>query len=351
MKRRISFGLIILMLILAFTVGCSNNEPGGPDVDPPAAEAPEFILIGHPNPDTGPLAGFGVATPWADQRVIDFVNADGGIYIEEFDKKIPLKLVVVDTESSPEKASQAATRLVLNEGVDILVSAHTPANTVPVSQVAERYQVPNVSMAAPVASWLSGGPYTWAFHAFFTGPQVVDTYEGLWQEFNDELKVVGLIMPDDADGTIYAEIFNKVLPERGYTVVDPGRFPDDMDDYSSIISEFKSKGVQIVAGVQATPGFATFWRQCIRDGFVPKISTHGKPILLPSAVASIGDDLAHGLTTVVWWSPEHPFKSPLTGETPADIVAAWEEETDRQWEQTLGFNYAALEIADRKSVV
>ena len=31
----------------------------------------DYILIGHPNPSTGPLAGFGEASPWADNLAIE----------------------------------------------------------------------------------------------------------------------------------------------------------------------------------------------------------------------------------------------------------------------------------------
>ena len=32
-----------------------------------AAAKREFILVGHPNPSTGPIASFGEASPWADE--------------------------------------------------------------------------------------------------------------------------------------------------------------------------------------------------------------------------------------------------------------------------------------------
>ena len=38
----------------------------------------DYILIGHPNPTTGPLAGFGEASPWADNKAIDAINSQGG---------------------------------------------------------------------------------------------------------------------------------------------------------------------------------------------------------------------------------------------------------------------------------
>ena len=65
----------------------------------------DYILIGHPNPSTGPIAGFGEASPWADNRAVDAINKQGGIYIKEYGKKLPVKVKIVDTESNPTKAA------------------------------------------------------------------------------------------------------------------------------------------------------------------------------------------------------------------------------------------------------
>src|SRR5439155_21383997 len=72
-----------------------------------------------------------------------------------------------------------------------------------------------------------------------------------------------------------------------------------------------------------------------------KIASIGKAILLPAAVEAIGPGLAEGLSSEVWWSPAHPFKSSLTGETAAELAAAFPQ----QWAQPLGFVYALFEIA------
>ena len=52
----------------------------------------DYILIGRPNPTTGPLASFGEGTPWVDERVLAEINKDGGIYLKEFGKKVPIKV-------------------------------------------------------------------------------------------------------------------------------------------------------------------------------------------------------------------------------------------------------------------
>jgi branched-chain amino acid transport system substrate-binding protein len=47
------------------------------------------------------------------------------------------------------------------------------------------------------------------------------------------------------------------------------------------------------------------------------------------------------LSSEVWWSPDHPFKSSLDGETARQLADAF----PHQWTQPLGFVYALFEVA------
>src|SRR5439155_1005002 len=126
-----------------------------------------------------------------------------------------------------------------------------------------------------------------------------------------------------------------------YKVVDAGRYPNGTTDFTVFIQKWKNAGVQIVTGVPIPPDWATCWRQCAQQGYKPKIASIGKAILFPAAVEALGGGLAEGLSSEVWWSPAHPFKSSLSGETAAQLAAAFPQ----QWSQPLGFVYALFEIA------
>ena len=86
------------------------------------------------------------------------------------------------------------------------------------------------------------------------------------------------------------------------------------NDFSSQIAAFKAAGAEIVTGNMIPPDFATFWSQAAQQGFKPKIVTIGKALLFPSVINSLGAR-GNGLTTEVWWTPNHPFKSGLTGQS------------------------------------
>src|SRR3974377_832289 len=69
-----------------------------------AAKKRDFILIGRVNPTSGPLSAFGETTPWIDDRILAEINKDGGIFIKEAGKKLPVRIKVMDSESDPTKA-------------------------------------------------------------------------------------------------------------------------------------------------------------------------------------------------------------------------------------------------------
>ena len=86
------------------------------------------------------------------------------------------------------------------------------------------------------------------------------------------------------------------------------------------------------------------WTQCAQQSYRPKIVTPAKALLFPAAVEALGDRGAD-LSTEVWWSQHHPFKSGLTGQTALKFCDAYTAATGKQWTQPIGFKHANLEVA------
>lgn len=349
MKNKKTMGVAILSIGLMvgslFLTACGIKGGSGVQTTAGNSAQRDYILIGMPYPATGPLAGFGAATPMMEQRAIDAVNKDGGIFIKELNKKLPLKIKAVDTQSDPTKAAQVASQLVLDDKVDILLSMPTPDVVSPVSAVAERYGIPAIGMESPPDSWLTGGPFKWSFDVFCTGKSIGEESIAMINLISGKTnKTVGLLCPNDSDGISFANVYKEKLAAQGYKVVDPGRYPNLTTDYSAIINQFKSQNVDIVAGVPIPPDFATFWKQAHQQGFVPKFLTMGKAFILASDVEALGGTLPQGLSTVVYWTPDSPYKSSLNGETGKQIADAWTQQTGKPWMQALGSNYAGIEL-------
>jgi branched-chain amino acid transport system substrate-binding protein len=54
---------------------------------------------------------------------------------------------------------------------------------------------------------------------------------------------------------------------------------------------------------------------------------------------------AEGVSTEVWWSPSHPFRSSLTGASAGELAQEYTRATGRQWTQPIGFVHALFEVA------
>jgi branched-chain amino acid transport system substrate-binding protein len=168
----------------------------------------------------------------------------------------------------------------------------------------------------------------------------------MWDQ-SETNKVVGGLFPNDADGNAWGDPNVGVGPgfsARGYTLNDPGRYQNLNDDFSAQINAFKAANAEIVTGVVIPPDFTTFRNQALQQGFNPKIITVAKAILFPQSVEALGE-AGHNLSSEVWWSAQHPFKSSLTGQSAADLAADFTAKTQRPWTQPIGFVHSLFEVA------
>ena len=69
---------------------------------------PKEILFGATVPLSGNLAGFGLGSGWGLKVAVDDINKQGGIFVKEYNRKIPVRLVMVDNVSDPMKAGTLA---------------------------------------------------------------------------------------------------------------------------------------------------------------------------------------------------------------------------------------------------
>jgi branched-chain amino acid transport system substrate-binding protein len=312
------------------------------------AQSAREIVIGYVSPQTGPLAGFGET----DSFVLASVRKQlaGGIALGG--SKHPVRIVVKDSQSLANRAGEVAADLILKDKVDLMLVSSTPETTNPVSDQCELNGVPCISTVTPWQAWFfprKGDPakgFEWTYHFFWGLEDVIASYGAMWEKVKTN-KQIGGLFPNDGDGNAWGDPTHGLAPafaKDGYKMTDPGRFQDLTTDFSAQISRFKEADAQILTGVPIPPDFKNFWTQAAQQGLKPKVASIAKAVLFPSAVEAIGKS-AYGLTTEVWWSPHHPFSSPLTHQSSAELAAAWESSTGKQWTQPLGYVHALFEVA------
>jgi branched-chain amino acid transport system substrate-binding protein len=310
----------------------------------------QTIKLGYVSPETGALAPFGEADAFVIGAIRKYFVQHG---LTVAGKKYNVQIIVKDSQSTDQQASNVANDLILNERVHLMLVSSTPDTTNPVSDACEANQVPCISTVAPWQSWFVGRggkpgqtTFKWTYHFFWGLEDLISVYTDMWSKVSTN-KVVGALWPNDPDGNAFADHqlgFPPAIQPQGYSVVDPGRYQDLATDYSAQIARYKAGGAEILTGVPLPPDFTTFWKQARQQGYTPKIATVAKALLFPSSVTALGD-IANNLGTEIWWTPSHPFSSSLTGQTAKQLAAAYTASAKKQWTQPIGFAHALFEVA------
>jgi branched-chain amino acid transport system substrate-binding protein len=308
------------------------------------------IKIGFITPLTGALAGFASG----DQLVLNTVGATSA-YAKGFTvggQKYKVSVVAADSQSSPNRASQVARQLILNNHVDMILTTSTPETTNPVAAVCEAQGVPCLSTVVPWESWyagLGGNPvepakvFKYCTMFFFGLKEFQGCFAPMWNRIHNNNRVA-CMYPNDADGNAFRAGFEPLIKASGYEAVDGGAYADGTTDYSSMISTFKSKNCEIYSNAPLPPDFNTFWKQASQQGFKPKLATVAKVLLFPSDTVALGP-LVNNIAAGMWWSPAMPTKSSLDGQTAKSLADAFQAKTGNQWVQSLGSTYSLFEVA------
>ncbi|CVI64039.1 ABC transporter substrate-binding protein (plasmid) [Agrobacterium leguminum] len=333
--------------LLQTGVGAGLVAAGGGLFVPAIAQS-RTLKIGYVTPQSGPLTLFGEA----DGFIVGGIREAFKNGLTVGGKTYPLEIVVKDTQSNANRASEVTNELISNDKVDIVVVASAPETVNPVSDQCELNGVPCISSIAPWQPWIFGRGSTpdkgfaSTFHFFWGFEDIMAVFANMWDTI-DTNKQVGGIFPNDEDGRAWGDTEKGapgLLSKRGYNVTPSGYYQNLSDDFTAVISAFKKADCQMITGAPIPPDFTTFWTQARQQGFRPKAATVAKAILFPAAVEALGD-AGHNLSCEIWWSPNHPFASSITCAKAGQLAEAYTSATKRQWTQPIGFIHALFEVA------
>ncbi|TET18414.1 MAG: amino acid ABC transporter substrate-binding protein [Dehalococcoidia bacterium] len=359
MKKLLLIPLVLVLVGALIFSGCKAGPP-----------AVEEIRVGCTAPLTGMYAGFGEGYVFGMRAAVDDINQLGGVYVEEYGRELPIRLIVVNSESDPLKAGTLAEDLVVRDKVHFFASGDEPPPMhTGVSTVADRYKVPYVTSTGPVEPWLGmrmevegHWEYTWATGLFAIvtpappgdfrakpGYTITDTWQAMLDLFGDQTnKRVAVFASDDPDGVGWYALFPGALEEVGYDVLGEerkvGLAPMETTDFTSIIMEWKDYNCEILWGNAPAPFAGTLLRQCSVLGFQPKMVSIGRAPLFHEDVSAWGGDLPNGIGVEIWWDPSFEDSPGIGGTTPKTLTEKWTEETGKQLNRGIGPGYRSIQV-------
>jgi branched-chain amino acid transport system substrate-binding protein len=369
MKRFLLIALVVALAGALVLGGCkaAPTTPAPAPTAPPTAAGPSEIKIGLVGAMTGGAAGFGKGCSFGAQAAVDDINKLGGINLNG--TKVPVKLIIVDDESDPNKAGPLAENLILTDKVVALLNTGPLNFNPPVSIVAERYKVPFIEGPGPFEARQAvretiSPPWKYSWGQSFAigtpapegdyrygkpGYTMFDTWEGALKSFIDKTnKKIALLATDDPDGVGWYQSFAPLAQKVGletYRTDDRfGIMPESTTDFTTLITAWKQADCQLSWSNSPAPFFGAFWKQAHTMGYRPKQVFATRSGLFYTDVKAWGGDLPNAVCNEMFWNTSYKDAPGIGGTTPQSLGERWTKETGEPLNQGMGWLYADFQI-------
>jgi len=261
------------------------------------AQGPDEVRIGATVPITGRFSA-----EWGP-GVRDFmrawekrVNADGGIFLQSSKRKVPIKFVIYDDESSPEKSVELYERLASVDKVHVFLGPGSSAITLRASTVAEQLKVPMLAVEANAPMIFARG-YQWLVGVLKPLDYWSEAYFNLVSERRkrgEDLKSIAFVIAQDPHSSEVGKASMARAKAIGLDVVAVEQVPFVIQDFSAVVSKLKAAKPDIVYSAMFTASQVTFLKQSAGAGLQVKDMhvTHMVPELIKAAGSALTDGVS-----------------------------------------------------------
>jgi branched-chain amino acid transport system substrate-binding protein len=242
----------------------------------PAPKAKDKIVVGMSRPLSGWMAQIGdsafrpVYETWVKE-----VNAQGGIFVKEYNKKLPIELKIYDDKSDVGTMTRLTEKLILQDKVDFLWPACGTAFLFAQAPIANKYNkilLTAEGAATSIRDMLPSLPYTFIPLSFSDWNQIPVLADILAEK---GVKTAYIISMADLFGIEYTGVSGIELPKKGINIVGMKSVPPDIKDLSSILKEAQASKADalLVLGYPDVVILAT--KQSMELGYNPKVFLGG----------------------------------------------------------------------------
>jgi len=231
---------------------CGATPTEAPEATSPPAETAvvtpvkDKIVVGMSRPLTGPLAVIGdsafkpVYETWIAQ-----VNADGGVYVEEYGKKLPIEPLIYDDTSDPGTMTRLTEKLIVEDKVDFLWPACGTSFVFAQAPIANKYGYVLLTAeggATQIKEMLPSLPYvfvTLSFSDWYQLPVLADILSA------KGAKTAYVTYIADLHGIEYSGVAGIEFPKKGIEIVGTKSLPPDIEDLSPVINQAKASEADV----------------------------------------------------------------------------------------------------------
>ncbi|MEM2806672.1 MAG: amino acid ABC transporter substrate-binding protein [Candidatus Bathyarchaeia archaeon] len=266
-----------------------------------APPAKDRILLGASLSLSGTFAYYGELMKAGFEFAIADYNAQGGVYVKDLGRKLPLDIKIYNDESDPTKATSNVERLITVDKVDFMLSAFSSTINIPIGTVTENYKCILIGIGTTAAVW-EQRHCNYTFFVFHTRYNETGTFLA-WAETlpaNMRPRRLAFWQEDTELGkSMYETLLENLKSYSGYEIVYHSKYTPGAADYSSMILKTKEANPDVVFGVPSPKDAATLLRQSHELGFKPKLwwlQRAPEPYAFWDTVGELGNWIAQTVT-------------------------------------------------------
>jgi branched-chain amino acid transport system substrate-binding protein len=285
--------------------------------------AKESIRIGFSMALTGIYSQGAVSQMNAYRVWEERINAEGGIFVQDLGKRLPVEFLYYDDKSSPETAVKVYEKLITQDRVDLLLTPWGTTIHFAVAPLAEKYRIPMVgSTAASVKLREIKSRYFW----FITSAIPDNQMKALVALLNAlGIQRVAVIYVQDLFPRENLQFLQPELKRAHIEIVLVKDYPIGAKDLTTLLADVKAKNPQGLIALSYPADSFLLTGQAKGVGLDPPFLFE----LVGPSIAAFGQAFgpaSEGITTMGHWSPKGPW--PGARDFEARYVKRWQTRPD-----------------------
>jgi len=243
-SRGVSLALILTIPLLLGV--CGKTSAAGP--------APGTIKIGVSNALTGIYASNGKEIQQGYKIALKHINEAGGVFIKEFNKKIPLEILFADNESDLTKAGSRLEKLYSIDKVDVFLGGCIGALTIPQLAIAEKYRTPIIAPIMTSTAEFEKG-YRYTFTPFQSEQDQVLAFLDILDSVPKDQRAnrVAYLGVQDEWGVATGKYLKEFASKKNFEIVNFEMYSMAATDFSSLIINAKRAGADALITTPSRP--------------------------------------------------------------------------------------------------
>lgn len=299
--------LAAIALVALVAAGCKSNSNSTGNSGSVGNKT--TIVVGYSDPVTGSLANEGKLLKDGYDFWANTINAKGGLKVGGKSLKVQLKYY--DDQSTASTAANNYTRLITQDHVDFLLGPYGSANTIAAEPVAEKNHYVYVNPGGASDSIYSKG-YKYVIGIIAVGSQYPTPAINFLAAQSPKPKLA-VIYADDSFSSVVGPAAADQAKKNGMDVVYSQQYPTGTKDFSTLITQMKSDGAQVVFGAGHFDESIQLVKQEQQLNFQPLATIQTVGPTTPDFVQTLGAAANGQFGTTLWASTIPGFKDDIFG--------------------------------------